>query len=98
MICEQGKKNWRYLPLTKSFQVCHQKIYLSLLRSTGIQLIPVEFWLHPSMNAENVGSLPPNISEDAQQSSSTYKNFHYIFGPHMCMGLFASVENSVMSH
>jgi len=67
------EKNWRYLPLAKSFPVCHQKIYLSLLHSTGIQLIPVEFWLRLSMNAENVGSLPASISEDAQQSSSTYK-------------------------
>jgi len=41
--------------------------------------------------------LPTNISEDAQQNSSTYKNFHFIFGAHMCMCLFDSVENSVMS-
>ena len=50
-----------------------------------------------SVNAANDGSLPTNISEDAQQSSGTYKNFHFIFGAHMCMCLFASVENSVMS-
>jgi len=37
------------------------------------------------------------MSEDAQQTSGTYKNFHFIFGAHMCMCLFASVENSVMS-
>jgi len=48
------------------------------------------------VNAVNDGSLPTNISEDAQQSSGTYKNFHFIFGAHMCMCLFASVENSVM--
>jgi len=30
-ICEEWKKFWRYLPLTRSFQVCHQKIFLSLL-------------------------------------------------------------------
>ena len=50
-----------------------------------------------SVNAVNDGSLPTNISEDAQQSSGTYKNFHFIFSAHMCMCLFASVENSVMS-
>jgi len=49
------------------------------------------------MNAVNDGSLPTNISEDAQQTSGTYKNFHFTFGTHMCMCLFASVENSVMS-
>ena len=49
-----------------------------------------------SVNALNDGSLPTNISEDAQQSSGTYKNFHFIFGAHMCMCFFASVENSVM--
>jgi len=49
------------------------------------------------VNAVNDGSLPKNISEDAQQTSGTYKNFHFIFGAHMCMCLFASVENSVMS-
>jgi len=48
------------------------------------------------VNAANDGSLPTNISEDAQQSSGTYKNFHFIFGAHMCMCFFASVENSVM--
>ena len=37
-----------------------------------------------------------NISEDAKQTSGTYKNFHFIFGAHMCMCLFASVENLVM--
>ena len=51
----------------------------------------------PSVKAVNDGSLPTNISEDAQQSSGTYKNFHFIFGAHMCMCLFASVENSVRS-
>ena len=50
-----------------------------------------------SVNAVNDGSLPINKSEDAQQSSGTYKNFHFSFGVHMCMCLFASVENSVMS-
>ena len=50
-----------------------------------------------SVNAVNDGSLPTNIGEVAQQSSGTYKNFHFIFGAHMCMCLFASVENSVMS-
>ena len=45
----------------------------------------------------NGGSLPTNISEDAQQSSGTYKHFHLMFGAHMCMCLFASVENSAMS-
>jgi len=50
-----------------------------------------------SVNAVNDGLLPTNISEDVQQSSGTYKNFHFIFGAHMCMCLFASVENSVMS-
>ena len=50
-----------------------------------------------SVNAVNDGSLPTNISDGAQQSSGTYKNFHFIFGAHMCMCLFASVENSVMS-
>ena len=50
-----------------------------------------------SVNAVNDGSLPANISEDAQQSSDTYANFHFIFGAHMCMCLFALVENSVMS-
>ena len=50
-----------------------------------------------SVNAANDGSLPTNISEDAQQSSGTYKNFHFILGAHMCVCLFASVENSVMS-
>jgi len=49
------------------------------------------------VNAVNDGWLPTNISEDAQQSSGTYKNFHFIFGAHMCMCLFASLENSVMS-
>jgi len=33
----------------------------------------------------------------AQQSYGTYKNFHFIFGAHMCMCLFASVWNSVTS-
>ena len=42
-----GKKFWRYLPLTRSFLVCHQKIYFSLLHSIGIQLVPVEFCLRP---------------------------------------------------
>jgi len=50
-----------------------------------------------SVNVVNDGSLPTNISEDVQQSSGTYKNFHFIFGAHMCMCLFASVENSIMS-
>jgi len=50
-----------------------------------------------SVNAVNDGSVPTNISEDAQQSSGTYKNFHFIFGAHMRMCLFASVQNSVMS-
>ena len=50
-----------------------------------------------SVHAVNDGSLPTNIGEVAQQSSGTYKNFHFIFGAHMCMCLFASVENSVMS-
>jgi len=49
------------------------------------------------VNAANDGLLPTNINEGAQQSSGTYKNFHFIFGPHMCMCFFASVENSVMS-
>jgi len=49
------------------------------------------------VNAVNDGSVPTNISEDAQQSSGTYKNFHFIFGAHMRMCLFASVQNSVMS-
>jgi len=49
------------------------------------------------VNAVNDGSLPVNICKDAQQTSSTYTNFHFIFGAHMCMCLFASVENSVMS-
>jgi len=44
----------------------------------------------------NDGSLPKNISEDAQQTSGAYNNFHFIFGAHMCMCLFASVENLVM--
>ena len=51
----------------------------------------------PSVNAVNDGSLSTNISEDAQQSTGTYKNFHFIFGAHMCICLFASVENSAMS-
>jgi len=50
-----------------------------------------------SVNAMNDASLSTNIIEDAQQSSGTYKNFYFIFGAHMCMCLFASVENSVMS-
>ena len=50
-----------------------------------------------SVNVVNDGSLPTNISEDAQQSSGSYKNIHFTFGVHMCMCLFASVENSVMS-
>ena len=50
-----------------------------------------------SVNAVNDGSLPTNISVDVEQSSGIYKNFQYIFGPHKCMFLFASVENSVMS-
>ena len=41
------EKIWRYLPLTRSYQVCHQKIFLSLLLSIGIQLIAVEVWLRP---------------------------------------------------
>ena len=48
------------------------------------------------MNAVTDESLPTNISEDVQQTSGTYKNFHFIFGAHMCMCLFVSVENSVM--
>jgi len=96
--------------LTRSSHVCHQKIFLSPLHSIGIKLIPVEFWLRPhqwcqaagtpllsSVDAVDDVSLPTNISEDAQQSSGTYKNFHFIFSAHMCMCLFASVENSVMS-
>jgi len=43
------------------------------------------------------GLLLTNISKDAQQTSGTYKNFHFIFGAHMCMCFFASVENSAMS-
>jgi len=35
------EKFWRYFPLTRSSQVCHQKIFLSLLHSIGIQLIQV---------------------------------------------------------
>jgi len=31
----------------KKFQVHHQQICLSLLHSIGIQVSPVEFWLHP---------------------------------------------------
>ena len=50
-----------------------------------------------SANAVNDGSLPTNISEDTQQSTGTYKNFHFIFGAHMCTCFFASVENLVMS-
>jgi len=50
-----------------------------------------------SVNAVNDGSFPTNISEDAQQSSGTYKSFHFNFAAHMCTCLFASVENSVMS-
>ena len=50
----------------------------------------------PLVNAVNGGSLPTNTSEDAQQTSGTYKNFHFIFGAHMCICLFASVEKSVM--
>jgi len=49
------------------------------------------------LSSVNDGSLPVNICKDAQQTSSTYTNFHFIFGAHMCMCLFASVENSVMS-
>ena len=48
------------------------------------------------MNAVTDESLPTNISEDVQQTSGTYKNFHFIFGAHMFMCIFASVENSVM--
>ena len=51
----------------------------------------------PPPSSVNNGSLPTNISEDAQQSSGTYKNFHFISGAHMYMCLFASVENSVIS-
>jgi len=47
------------------------------------------------VNAVNDGSLPTNISEDAQQSCGTYSIFQFIFGA--CMCLFASVENSVIS-
>ena len=49
------------------------------------------------LSSVNDGLLPTNISEDVQQSSGTYKNFHFIFDAHMCMWIFASVENSVMS-
>jgi len=49
------------------------------------------------VNAVNDESFPINTSEDAQQSSCTFKNFHFIFGAHMCMCLFASADNSVMS-
>ena len=78
------EKFWRYLPLTRSSQVCHQKIFLSLLHSIGIQLIPAEFWLRPHqvvsscwssappLSSVNDGSLLTNTSEDAQQTC-TYK-------------------------
>ena len=40
----------------------------------------------------NDWSLPTNISEDAQQSSGTYKKFHFIFGAHMCMCFFLQLR------
>jgi len=46
-LTQAVEKFWRYLPLTRRFLVCHQKIFFSLLHSIGIQLIPVEFWLRP---------------------------------------------------
>jgi len=51
----------------------------------------------PPLPSVNDGSLPTNTSEDAQKSSGTYKNFHFIFAARMWMCLFASVETSVMS-
>jgi len=95
----------------KTFSGVPSKIFLSLLKSIGLQLLPVEFWLRPhqwcppvdwssaptpsSVNAVNDVSLPTNLGEVAQQSSGTNKNF--LFGVHTCMCVFASVENSVMS-
>ena len=49
-----------------------------------------------SVNAVNDGSLPTNISEDAQQSSGTYK-ISTTSLIHTCSCAFASVENLVMS-
>jgi len=37
-----GKYFWRYLPFTKSFQVCRQQIFLSQLHYNRIHLIPIE--------------------------------------------------------
>ena len=45
----------------------------------------------------NDGSLPTNITKMPSRAPVPIKNFHFIFGAHMCMCLFASVENSVMS-
>jgi len=50
------EKIWRYLPLTRSSQVCHQKIFLSLLHSIGIQLIPVEFRVRPHQWCQAAGA------------------------------------------
>jgi len=49
-----------------------------------------------SVNVVNDGSLPTNISEDAQQSSGTYK-ISTTSLIHTCSCAFASVENLVMS-
>ena len=82
----RGEKFWRYLPLTRSFQVCHQK-YFSLLHHIGIQLIPVEFWSRPHQWCQAAGAPLPHrhqwmqwmmgrclqTSEDAQKSCGTYK-------------------------
>jgi len=46
-FAKSGKKFCRSLSLTKSSQVCNHKILLSLLRSPGIPLGPVEFWMRP---------------------------------------------------
>jgi len=55
-----------------------KKTLVSLLYSTGIKLLPVEFLLPPHQSSTpppsvNDELLPTNISESAQQSSSTYK-------------------------
>jgi len=65
-------KNLRYFPLTRSSQVFHQKIFLSLLHFIGIQLIPVEFWLRPHPEPYQPHSIHPigggTLPQEAQNS------------------------------
>jgi len=54
---------WLFARSGKNFgDTCHQKLFLSLLHSIGIQLIPVEFWLRPHQWCQSCRSSAPPLS------------------------------------